>query len=255
MSRPRRVAHLAAVAIQLLTRVPVRVGDVDDDDLRAAAVFYPAVGFIVAAVGVAVRAATAPLLGQTPATILAVAAAIAVTGAFHEDGLADSADGLWGGWTPERRVEIMRDSRLGTYGATALFVSLSLRVALLAPLDLRLFAAADAAGHVLGRAAGVAIAATLSPVGDQGLGAKVIGPAGPVTAVGVTGTSLAAAVLGGRTWAGVLVAVTALTVVLVRRVARQRLGGLTGDLLGATNQLAHLGVLAAVVALHLAGWR
>jgi adenosylcobinamide-GDP ribazoletransferase len=255
VSRPRRIVHLAAVAIQLLTRVPVPVGDVDDDDLRAAAFFYPAVGCIVAAAGIGVRAATAPLLGKTPATILAIAATIATTGAFHEDGLADSADGLWGGWTPERRVEIMRDSRLGTYGATALFISLGLRVALLAPLDLRLFAAAEVAGHVLGRAAGVAIAATLPPVGDQGLGAKVIGPAGPVTAAGVAGTSIAAAVLGGRTWAGALLAVTAVTVVLVRRVARRRLGGLTGDLLGATNQLAHIGVLVAVVALRRAGWR
>lgn len=255
MRRCRRIVHLAAVATQLLTRLPVRVGHVVDDDLRDAAVFFPAVGVIVAAVGIAVRAATTPLLGQTPATVLAVAATIATTGAFHEDGLADSADGLWGGWTPERRVEIMRDSRLGTYGATALVISLGLRVALLAPLDLWVFAAADIAGHVLGRAAGVAIAATLPPVGDQGLGAKVIGPAGALTAVGVAGSSIVAAVLGGMVWAGLLLAVTALTVVVVRRAARRRLGGLTGDLLGATNQLAHLGVLVAVVALHRAGWR
>jgi adenosylcobinamide-GDP ribazoletransferase len=149
----------------------------------------------------------------------------------------------------------MRDSRLGTYGATALFVSLALRVALLAPLDLQLFAAADAAGHVLGRAAGVAIAATLPPVGDQGLGAKVIGPAGAATAIGVAATSLAAAFFGGRAWAPALLAVAVLSVVAVRRVARRRIGGLTGDLLGATNQLAHLGVLVVVVALHRAGWR
>jgi adenosylcobinamide-GDP ribazoletransferase len=83
----------------------------------------------------------------------------------------------------------------------------------------------------------------------------VIGPAGKATAAGVATTSIAAAVLGGRGWAMALLAVTALAVVFVRRVARRRLGGLTGDLLGATNQLAHLAVLAAVVALHRAGWR
>jgi adenosylcobinamide-GDP ribazoletransferase len=252
---PARLVHRAAVATQLLTRLPVRPGAVDDADLRASVVFFPAVGVLVAGAGIAVRAAAGPLVGPWTATILAIAVTILVTGAFHEDGLADSADGLWGGWTPDRRIEIMRDSRLGTYGATALFVSLGLRVSLLGPLDVGTFAAAELAGHVLGRAAGVALAGALPPVGDQGLGAKVIGPAGVATSAVVAASSVVAAIVGGGRWWFVLVGVTLLAVGVTRRGARRRVGGLTGDLLGAANQLAYLAVLGAVVALNRAGWR
>ena len=253
----RRLVHLGGVAVQLLTRIPVPVRRVDDADLRAAAVFFPVVGLLVALVGIAVRAIGAPLVGVVPATILAVAATIAVTGAFHEDGLADSVDGLWGGWTAERRLEIMRDSRLGTYGAAALFLALALRVALLTPLGLGTFAAAEIAGHVLGRAAGVVLAGLLPAVAESGLGAKVVGPAGVRSMIGVLGASGAAAVVGagGPAWAVLLLAATALAVLAVRRLARRRLGGLTGDLLGAANQMGYLAVLLAVVALDRAGWR
>jgi adenosylcobinamide-GDP ribazoletransferase len=251
-----RAVHLAAVATQLLTRLPVRPRTVVDDDLRAAVALFPAVGVVVAATAIAVRAATGPLVGPGAATVLAIAATIVVTGAFHEDGLADSADGLWGGSSPEQRIAIMRDSRLGTYGATALFLSLALRWSLLAPLPLGRFAAAELSAHVLGRAAGVVLAASLPPVGGgEGLGAKVIGPIGTGTAVVVGGTGAAAAVVGGGRWWWILFGLLGLAVWVVRSTARRRLGGLTGDLLGAVTQLAHLAVLGAVVALHRAGWQ
>ena len=253
--RPRRIVHLAAVATQLLTRLPVRRGTVDDADLRAAVGFFPVVGIGVAASGLAVRAAAGPLLGPWPATILAVLSTILVTGALHEDGLADSADGLWGAWSPEQRIEIMRDSGLGTYGATALILTLGLRVSLLAPLDLQRYATAELAAHVVGRAAGVALAASLPPVGDPRIAAKVIGPTGTVTTVVVAMTGFAAAAVGGGRWWWTLIGVSALAVVVMRRWARRRLGGLTGDVLGATIQVAHLAVLAAIVALDRAGWQ
>lgn len=180
---PRRWAHLAAVAMQFLTRIPVRLTSVSDDDLRGSQAFFPLVGAVVAAVGIAVRAGLQPLVGAAPATVAAVAAAVVVTGAFHEDGLADTADGLWGGWTPERRIEIMRDSRVGTYGAVTLIASLLYQVMLLAQLPLATFATVMLAGHVIGRAAGVALAASLAPVSDQRLGAKVAGRGGTATAV------------------------------------------------------------------------
>ncbi|CAN5319595.1 adenosylcobinamide-GDP ribazoletransferase [soil metagenome] len=242
------VTRSAAVAVQLLTRIPVRLATVTAADLRRSCVFFPAVGLIVAAAGVLTRWALAAPLGRAAATVLAVTVMVMITGAFHEDGLADSADGLWGGMTPERRVEIMRDSRLGTYGGAALCLSLLLRVALLAPLPLDVFAQAVVAGHVLGRAAGVLLAGALPPVADQGLGAKVIGPRGAGTwlAVGLQAVAVAAWAVGWSLWLPLAVAL--LAVALVRRTARRRLGGLTGDLLGAVNQVAHIGVMAAVVA-------
>lgn len=242
------VTRSAAVAVQLLTRIPVRLATVTDADLRRSCVFFPAVGLIVAAAGVLTRWALAAPLGRTAATVLAVTVMVMITGAFHEDGLADSADGLWGGLTPERRVEIMRDSRLGTYGGAALCLSLLLRVALLGPLPLDVFAQAVVAGHVLGRAAGVLLAGTLPALADQGLGAKVIGPRGAGTwlAVGLQSVAVAVWAVGWSLWLPLAVAL--LAVALVRRTARRRLGGLTGDLLGAVNQVAHVGVMAAVVA-------
>src|SRR5687767_13396010 len=108
----REQLRLLAVAVQFLTRLPVPSIPVDDSDLRRASMYFPVVGIPVAAVGVGVRSGTEWALGTAAATVLAVTAMVAVTGAFHEDGLADSVDGIWGGWTPERRIEIMRDSRL-----------------------------------------------------------------------------------------------------------------------------------------------
>ncbi|HVM19025.1 MAG TPA: adenosylcobinamide-GDP ribazoletransferase, partial [Egibacteraceae bacterium] len=152
--------RLLAVAVQFLTRFPVPAIRVDDGDLRRASAAFPLVGVFVAAVGIAVRAAAEPLWGPLPATVTAVLAMVAATGAFHEDGLADAVDGIWGGWDPEQRVAIMRDSRIGTYGTVAVVGNLGLRVALLAPLRLGVFVTAVLCGHVLGRAAGLVMAAS-----------------------------------------------------------------------------------------------
>ena len=251
---PRRWAHLAAVAMQFLTRIPVRLTSVSDDDLRGSQAFFPLVGAVVAAVGIAVRAGLQPLVGAAPATVAAVAAAVVVTGAFHEDGLADTADGLWGGWTPERRIEIMRDSRVGTYGAVTLIASLLYQVMLLAQLPLATFATVMLAGHVIGRAAGVALAASLAPVSDQGLGAKVAGRGGTATAVLCSSAAVAAAVLAAGWWFWAPLVAGAVVIVATRALARAKLGGLTGDVLGAVTQATMLAVMTVLVALWRHGW-
>ncbi len=184
----------------------------------------------------------------------AVAAAVVVTGAFHEDGLADTADGLWGGWTPERRIEIMRDSRVGTYGAVTLIASLLYQVMLLAQLPLATFATVLLAGHVIGRAAGVALAASLAPVSDQGLGAKVAGRGGTATAVLCSIAAVAAAVLAAGRWFWAPLVAGAVVIVATRALARAKLGGLTGDLLGAVTQTTMLAVMTVLVALWRHGW-
>jgi adenosylcobinamide-GDP ribazoletransferase len=140
---------------------------VGPDDLRRASAYFPLVGLGVAGVGVAARAAAAPLWGAAVATLAAIVAMIVVTGAFHEDGLADTADGLWGGWTPAGRLAIMRDSRIGTYGTIALVAAFSLRAGLLLPLDLASFARAVACGHVLARASSLLLARLLPAVASS----------------------------------------------------------------------------------------
>ena len=242
------VARLAAVAVQFLTRLPVPAIRVDDGDLRRASMFFPAVGLLVAAVGVGVRAGAEWALGIPVATALALTAMVAVTGAFHEDGLADSADGIWGGWTPERRIEIMRDSRIGTYGVVALISTLAVRYALLVGFDLEGFARLALAGHVTGRAAGVAMASLLPAASDQGHGAKVAGPVGVGEAAVAGGTTIAVLILVAEVWFWAPLAAAAVSVAATRRLVRRRLEGLTGDVLGATNQLAHIAAMLALAA-------
>ena len=238
--------HQLRVATQLLTRLPVgRLKDPGDDLTRASA-WFPLVGAIVAALGIGVRALLEPFLGVAPATVAAVLATVVVTGAFHEDGLADCADGFWGGLDRGRRLEIMRDSRLGTYGVCALVGDLALRIALLASLPLGAMASAMLAAHVLGRAAPLALVAWLPPARSEGNGTRTggLGVAGWVAA---GTTSLIAALIAAGTLAPVLLAVAALAVVGVGLVARAKLGGVTGDVLGAGVRVSALLVTAAVV--------
>ena len=247
----REPFRLFAVAVQFMTRFPVPAIRVEEGDLRRASMFFPLIGVLVAGAGIAVRAAAGWLWGPGVGTVAAVLAMVAVTGAFHEDGLADTADGVWGGWSPAQRLRIMRDSRLGTYGSVALFGVLALRLALLAPLPLDRFAATVLIGHVTGRSAGLALAALLPAARDQGHGAKATGlpPGAGVVVAAATLAAVLALCAGRWAWAPLLAA--ALGVLAVRRLARRRLNGLTGDVLGAVNQVAHVLAMAAMVAL----WR
>jgi adenosylcobinamide-GDP ribazoletransferase len=246
--------RLLLVAVAFLTRLPVG-GDrpPGPGELRRSATLFPLVGLGLAGVAVAVRAGAEPLWGGGVATVMALAALVAVTGALHEDGLADSADGLWGGWDPAGRLAIMRDSRIGTYGIVAVVTVLALRTALLLTLDLAGFARAVACAEVCSRAALLLVARVLPPAAE-GSGAGIAGPlplGGVVAAVVVTaGTLVAAAGVGAPAvfLAGLLACLACI------RLFRRRLGGFTGDTLGATQQVVAVTVVAAVAALVRAGW-
>ncbi|MCC5950125.1 MAG: adenosylcobinamide-GDP ribazoletransferase [Nitriliruptoraceae bacterium] len=246
---PLEPLRITAVAAQFLTRLPVPQIPVVDGDLRRATAAFPFVGLLIGGIAWLVYAGTSWLLGPLVAAVAAVAAAAGVTGAFHEDGLADTFDGLWGGWDPEQRIRIMRDSRLGTYGALALLLVVLAQVALLAELDVPGAARALIAGHVVSRAVILVQIRALPAVSDQGSGAQVAAPlSGVGLVVAVVVTALVLGLTAGR-FAGVLLASALVAVAVLRRAARRRLGGLTGDILGATQQLALLLVVAAVLAI------
>lgn len=215
--------------------------------------WFPLVGAIVGGTGVLTWVIVEGLVGRTPAAVAAVLATIAVTGALHEDGLADTADGLWGGTTRERRLEIMRDSSIGTYGALALAGDLLLRTVLLAPLGMSDIARALIAGHVIGRLAPLVIARWLPPARSDGLGAGIAGGLGRWTWLIAGATVAVAAVGAGALWAPMLLAAAAVPVWLVGRVASRRIGGFTGDILGAAVLTSNLAVTATVAALAQAG--
>jgi adenosylcobinamide-GDP ribazoletransferase len=252
--------RLLVVALQFLTRLPVPRVALRPGDLHRASALFPLVGAVVAGTGIGIRAGLEPIWGAGVGTVAALAAMIAVTGALHEDGLADTADGLWGGWTPARRLEIMRDSHIGTYGMVALIVVIGLRASLLLPLGLADFARAVTCGHVLARASTLLLVRLLpvatAPTVDhdrQRLGAAVVGPLSPRRTLAAVVVVVLTVVLAARVWAAVPLAAGLLSCLLCAALFRRRLGGITGDTLGAANQLVELAAIAAVTALTHAG--
>jgi len=240
---------IAAAAV-LLTRLPVRLSEAAAARGARAAWAYPLVGAGLGALAGAVFAAALALgLPPGPAAALALAAAAALTGALHEDGLADSADGLWGGWTRERRLEIMRDSRIGAYGVLALVFSLLLRWSALAALaaPLPAIAALVAAGGT-SRAAMVWVWAALPPARADGLAAGA-GQPGPATALLAGVAVLPALVLLPPVAALAALAAAGLAATALARAARARIGGQTGDVLGAVQQTAETATLLALAAI------
>jgi adenosylcobinamide-GDP ribazoletransferase len=244
--RPPFAAGDLAVALSLLTRLPVPLDHARAGARAGAAAWaYPLVGALVGATTGGAYAALAAL-GAAPglAAAAALAAGLLLTGALHEDGLADVADGFGGGFTPERRLEIMRDSRHGTYGVAALTLALLAKWSLLAALSGPEAVAALAAAAALGRAVmGPALRWT-PPARRDGLGAGAGRPAAaPALAAAALGAALALA-LGAPPAALAAAALAALAVVAL---ARRLIGGQTGDVLGAAALLAEIAALGTMV--------
>ena len=183
-------------------------------------------------------------LGLPPlcAALLALGGGLAITGGLHADGLADCADGFWGGHERARRLEIMRDSRTGAYGVMALVIALGLQASAIAETAPRLWAFLGIA--VASRAAMAALAA-LPPAREDGLGRGAAGPgAGRIAAALAIG--LLALLLGG---AGIGdFAALALSALALAAVARAKIGGQTGDVLGAGQVLAETALWLALAA-------
>jgi adenosylcobinamide-GDP ribazoletransferase len=186
-------------------------------------------------------------LPRASVDVLLVVLLVLITGGLHLDGLSDAADGLLGGQTPERRLEIMRDSRLGTYGVLAIVFLIAAKLVLLAPLDLMWFARAVAAGMVLGRASSLPPMRWLTPA--AGSTAALAGTPS-TTALAVGGlTALVTVVVAFGRWSWLPLLVAAAVTLVAAWVVRRRLGGINGDTLGATNQLVEVATYACAAAL------
>lgn len=252
------------LALQFFTRVPVtgalaRWVGFSPEMLRASAAHFPGVGWLVGALAAAVfvvaQAGLPGWPGALAAAFLSTTATVLMTGAFHEDGLADVADGLGGSAERERALEIMKDSRIGAFGAIALVLALGLKCALLALLaagGAKAVAAALLAAHVLSRLAPLFLIRGLPHVGDTATSkskplADAIG--WPALAVAV-GWSLPAMLLlawsfGSPHAAAAIVSCT-VAAAWMARLFRRRLQGFTGDALGATQQVCEIAVYLAL---------
>ena len=247
------------LAVQFFTRIPVS-GKLADwvgyspAMLRASAAHFPGVGWLVAAVALGVYAGIAALLGAqtfTPlaAAVLSTIATVMVTGGFHEDGLADVADGMGGGYQRERVLEIMKDSRVGAFGAMALVLAFAAKFALLAQLGswgLAVVLWAMLGGHVLSRFWPLLAVRSLPHVGDTATSKSK--PLADQISLGALLTALIWCVppfvlcskaLG---WRAIAVATlcSAIGACWMWWRFKQRLQGFTGDCLGAIQQVSEI---------------
>ena len=241
----RQEVRLLLTAVQFLTRLPVpaSVGH-DPGQLDRAMRHLPLVGIGVGLGGAAVLALASIGLPRPAAALLSVAATLLLTGALHEDGLADTLDGLFGGASREDALRIMRDSRLGTYGAAGLAVALGLKVAALSALPAP--GTALVAGHAGSRFFVVCVLAGLPYARAAGKAAPVAGGGGAAElAVALCCGALPMALLGSRAVPALLLAGGLAW--FMARWFRRRLGGYTGDGLGAVQQVTELAILLAAL--------
>jgi adenosylcobinamide-GDP ribazoletransferase len=250
------------LAVGFFTRIPVpNFANFEEQELNYSAKYFPLVGIIVGVVGALVFLLAAQIFPTNIAVLLSMVATIYVTGAFHEDGMADSIDGIGGGWDRERILTIMQDSRLGTYGAIALFLMLFAKFQVLNTLPAHSVAYVLIAAHALSRLCAVYVMATLDYV-------KASGKAKPL-AVAVQLKDLVVATVFGLLPLVLLYWYLLPDVTDVRDVAtftlswllsisfiwvwwrnkiKHWLGGYTGDCLGAMQQMTELAFYLGVLA-------
>ncbi len=242
-------------ALQFLTRIPVRLRSAPS--LAAAVVWFPTVGALIGAAVGGVAAGAWHLVAPVVASGLGVITGLLITGAFHEDGLADVADAFGGGWTVELRPEILKDPRHGTYGVAALCASIVIRVLALGsmPGPAAMFAASVAA-HAMARGTAVVLMAAVPLSTHQGLGADYGRSTTWRTATIAGCSAVAIAVLSVGWWIGPLVLACAVSAVAVGWLARRKIGGISGDVLGACEQVAECAALivSSGLALHHSLW-
>ena len=243
----RAVADLH-ISIALLTRLPLPKLPETTVSHRAAATWsYPLAGLAIAAVAISVGG-IALGVGLAPGTAaaLALATQITATGAMHEDGLADTADGLWGGWNRKQRLAIMKDSAIGTYGVIALILSIGMRwIALTALLPTGpgpLIAAATLSRGLL-----PAMMALMPHARTDGL-SVAHGRPELTTALFALGLGIALA-FAGNGWATIPAGLAAAGLLaILGRISQTKTGGQTGDILGAAQQLAETAILVTLAA-------
>jgi adenosylcobinamide-GDP ribazoletransferase len=231
-------------AVGLLTRVPARPGPETEKAVPWLPMVGALIGAIVAALYVLLREAITPLA----AAGVAVGAGALLTGGLHEDGLADVADAFGADVPRERRLEILKDPRHGTFGVLALIVDVVIRIGAVAALDAGAAFVALPAAHAASRAVPALLMWLLPAATPGGLGATYSRPvtARSASVALVAGTLIAAGLLGF--WVIIVGVVIAFVAAGMGRLSLRKIGGITGDVLGATQQLAEIGVLLVCVA-------
>ncbi|MCH8622107.1 adenosylcobinamide-GDP ribazoletransferase [Undibacterium sp. TS12] len=248
--------RLFLIALQFFTRIPIpRWVGFDAAWLRQSSRYFPSVGWVVGAVCAAVYAGAGLIWPHAVAVVLSTIAGILLTGAFHEDGFADVCDGFGGGMTAERVLEIMKDSRVGAYGAIGIVLMLGLKLALLTSLPAHLIVIALLLAHTFSRLASCSLIWCMQYARHEG-------KAKPLAQEMSNGEFLFAClsviVPAAVIWhyhpvaLQTLLLTLLLTMMLTWRMAAmfaRRIGGFTGDCLGATQQVAEVAIYLGLLAM------
>ena len=236
------------LTLGFMTRIPVNVdlGEVKDEDMHKGFLYYPVVGLVIGLIDMAVYLLISQLLPQIFAVIFALLANFCVTGAFALDGLCDTADGIYSARSKERMLEIMKDSRIGTNGAIAMCFDILLKVAGLCYVDMKwlVILMMPIAGKIV---QGVIVYKAIYPR-KKGIGIYV----GTIDRPTLIGTIIFGLVFMGLAFGGwgiVIYAVLLLLAWLFRRYITGKIGGITGDIMGAGSELAEVELLLLLLIL------
>jgi adenosylcobinamide-GDP ribazoletransferase len=239
----RRLGNELVVGFQFLTRIPLPSIAFETDSLSRATKFFPLVGLLVASGAVLLQKLLLLHLSRPLVALIVLIYLVLITGCLHEDGLADTADGFGGGRTKDQILSIMKDSRIGSYGAIALVLSLLARYLLLASLPMGHFAAYVISSHVLCRWSSLPLSYFLPPAREQdGQGARIAKLTSLASLIFGSIFSLAVAAFALRWSAVAPVLVAILTFAVSGWFYARKIGGVTGDCFGATNQLTEIAV-------------
>ena len=269
-SRRRWLGDLR-LPLMLLTRLPLPAGaqPLPAETVARAAWIFPLVGALVGlGGGIVFMAANRLGLGIVSAALLAIGCQVLITGALHEDGLADTADGFGGGRDRERKLAIMRDSRIGTYGVVALLLAFSLRFSAIEELASNLLSVTDEMDETVSHTSAIMIALAvagavsrsamtlvwyvLPPAREDGLaaGSGTVPLASVIVSLALS--ALIALVLLPGFGPLIVLAAASMPALGVALLAWRQIGGHTGDVLGATQQVAEISALLAISAVALA---
>jgi adenosylcobinamide-GDP ribazoletransferase len=230
-------------AVQFLTRIPVPAISYTDRTLADAMIYFPLIGLAIGATAGFLHRLLVQHLTRPLAALVVVSVTVLITGALHEDGLADCAD-AFGSYHPrERTLEILRDSRIGSYGAIALALSLAARILLMAALPLDRVMPILISAYILSRWSSLPL--TLLPAArtDSGQGVKVAQRTPHISLILASVFSLAVVGYLLRIAAIAPISAACLVTALTSVFYFRRIGGVTGDCFGATNQLVEIAVL------------
>jgi adenosylcobinamide-GDP ribazoletransferase len=246
LSATRQIRNLGwelAAAFQFLTRIPMPSTSFEENALSRSVKFFPLVGLAVGSGAALLQRILMVHLSRPLTTLVVLTYLVLITGCLHEDGLADTADGFGGGWTKDRILAILRDSRIGSYGAIAVVLSLLARYLLLESLPVERFAAYVISAHVLCRWSSLPLSYFLSPAREQeGQGARIAKLTSFSSLLFGSLFSVAIVTFALRKSAVAPLIAAPLIALTSGWFYYKKIGGMTGDCFGATNQLTEIAI-------------